>query len=591
MSSKSVFVVDGVDYARVKRLGSGGAGQVWAVRSAADRQTYALKRIRKSSDKRNERFRKEIEFGRRAAHDNVVKIHAADEDDTYFYYTMELYPASFRDVIATETDYEVLLDYLAQLCEAVAYVHGDGAVHRDIKPENILVDPERHHLVLADFGIAHFKDSTLTERKELLANRNYQAPEQMVMHNAHGVAASADIFSLGLIITEAFTAQNPRGNEHRKVAHDYPFLDDVDLLVDRMMLQDADRRIGIDAARDSLLLIRRRVRAKLDEIVEDLSEADPSIERTEEVERILQQAAKDVLAASYIFERASSVEVGRYDGNFHSGIGYRVSRELYNVCVQSRLYAECKTKFMYEATGAWGPADMKAVTSPQKSVLVRDFDAILERFPIPENSFWSAMPRISAHYFRFCKDYHCEEILEKIGGMVDDPPDSSPDSLHDNLVNAPILWLASSVRRYISEGPIDPSPEVLSQVDLPRHVSVDWEWTLSTSTSFGVSAELFRKPYGAEVTSEALGVLTARWDASVAERADGSHSIHFRSREEFLRFRAEALTVAEGHYALEGYVLDLLRPSGDYDDIVELLWDDFDIRSTLAKVLGIQPIT
>ncbi|EXJ50536.1 hypothetical protein AS96_14195 [Microbacterium sp. MRS-1] len=128
--------IDGTSYTVESKLGQGGASNVWRVRSSADGRAYALKQIRKlgGSTKRDERFRNEIRFGIESEHPHVVKVHAWAEDDSSFYYVMDLYSASLRQVITEELADEVLLDYICQLCEGLMYVHGEGIVHRDIKP-------------------------------------------------------------------------------------------------------------------------------------------------------------------------------------------------------------------------------------------------------------------------------------------------------------------------------------------------------------------------------------------------------------------------------------------------------------------------
>jgi serine/threonine-protein kinase len=594
MTKRKILEIDGVSYTVKSKLGQGGAAKVWKVISSADDKTYALKQIEKSEQSdRNERFRREIEFGMASRNDHVVRIHTQHEDDNYFYYTMDWYPKSLRKVIAEESDYLVLLDYLSQLCDGLAYVHGQGAVHRDIKPENILVDTESRRLVLADFGIAHFKDSSLTQKSDLLANRNYQAPEQMAKTDARGVGKPADIFALGLIITEVFTKQNSRGARHRRIGDIHPFLSNLDLLVERMMLQDETQRITVQAARDSLNLIRKQVDSRIEELVKELRQSDlPKIEKIPEADSVLERAGKDVLSAKFIFERATGEELSRYNQNYHCEISYRVSDELYNGCVQSLLYSMCKSKFEYEAKSTWSESDLKLVISPLKAQLQSEFEAIQRQYPLASNSIWVGLPLMAASYFRFCKDYHCKEILETAHRELSITPYSGTGSLHSNLVDAPIIWIASSVRWYLKNDLFEMSTRNLQRVEFERQVSVYWEKTdLNNSDRRTLGADLFDQSDETESVGPVLEELKNKWDASYAKQSDGRYSIHFRSGDEYESFRKQALSVAASDDVFEGDVLDLLRPEDEYDDLVALMWEPtFDIPNTLAKVLGLREI-
>lgn len=47
-----------------------------------------------------------------------------------------------------------------QLCDALAYIHGQGVAHRDLKPENVLLTKDDPPVVkVADFGLAKYIDS------------------------------------------------------------------------------------------------------------------------------------------------------------------------------------------------------------------------------------------------------------------------------------------------------------------------------------------------------------------------------------------------------------------------------------------------
>ena len=58
-------------------------------------------------------------------------------------------------------DEALVLRWLAQLLEALEYLHSDRHIlHRDIKTQNIFLDETKSNVKLGDFGIARCLDST-----------------------------------------------------------------------------------------------------------------------------------------------------------------------------------------------------------------------------------------------------------------------------------------------------------------------------------------------------------------------------------------------------------------------------------------------
>ena len=89
------------------------------------------------------------------------------------------------------------LGIATDLCSALGYLHTHQIVHRDVKPQNIIVDQQRCHAVLIDFGLADTSSYALL--KMPAGTRRYAAPECL----KDGVTDSlSDIYSLGVVLEE-----------------------------------------------------------------------------------------------------------------------------------------------------------------------------------------------------------------------------------------------------------------------------------------------------------------------------------------------------------------------------------------------------
>ncbi|MEZ6043618.1 MAG: serine/threonine-protein kinase [Planctomycetaceae bacterium] len=156
-----------------------------------------------------------IAEGRKVAklnHPNIVSVYDAGEADGRCYIVSQYIPGgNLRDRIRQgPLSVDRTLDIAKQIAEALHYAHEQRIVHRDIKPANILLTDQVHPMI-TDFGLAKFEsgDQSIFAPGSLAGTPAYMAPEQ-ALDGVHSVDCRADIFSLGIIISEMLTGIRPQ---------------------------------------------------------------------------------------------------------------------------------------------------------------------------------------------------------------------------------------------------------------------------------------------------------------------------------------------------------------------------------------------
>lgn len=565
---------DGVEYELQKAIGGGGSGDVWLADAPAG--PWAIKLLKPDADrKKAERFDLEAAFQASCRHAHIVRIVARGAHEGRPFYIMPWYPDTLRGVINRgEADADTLLSYIHQIYEAIRFAHQNGIVHRDIKPENVLVDGA--NAALADFGIAHFVDSALTTAAELLANRDYRAPEQQRGRDARQVGPGADVFALGLITNECFTREIPAGPIYRSIEASYPLVSYLDPIVARMLAQNSGNRPAVVDVLTEIRFFEAKKNDDIDDIEEALRLDDnaPPI-AAERFEALFRQASEDIWYGASLIASKTPEELTQYNGNWHMRLGYDADDFLRNLCVQARLVDLCQRKFdsesnaykinAYEHGQSLKPLDVDGDSAHR--ALFGQAKALVSDHPLPPE--YDLSGRI-LKMFTSCVDYHCAEILLDARRVVSE--------VDHNLVGAPILWmlkyLASSVPIITDVGPV------------ADHISINWQ-RAGTFEENDDDASLFIQSHPTLDPELVLQRFRDLWDVSITEIDNDRCSVMFRSPTDFKRFREHVVTLPEPQSVFEGDVHDLFRDAVSADGITRLtLSTAFDVSVTLAKILG-----
>lgn len=558
------FEIDGKDCTLLKHLKDGGNSSVWSAK--IDNKYYAVKILNEESDNKKERFKKEAEFCKNAKHENLIPIYYYGEINYKLCYVMELYDKNLADLIEDGISFEKCFKYIFQICSVLEFLHGQNIIHRDLKPENILVKDDR--VVLADLGIAHFENTSITSKDDLLANRGYAAPEQKIKGLSKDITTAVDIFSLGMIMNEIFTRKKPEGSNFALISDVYPYLIDVNGLVERCMRQNPAERPNIKEVSLELKLKFNELKDEINLIKENLEENFEELDLSMDCdsvikEKIIRQASNDILTAKYFFENKTTQELEKYNHNYHCNVHYKLDTGLRRDYMKYLLKKRCKRTFLYESS-AYKNGDkyepLNLDDKPEDKKIYEKFSSYLKDNFIVDGELLKL--------FSSCCNYHCEEIIQDLDNIQKEV---------ENLDDAPILYIVMHIIN-IKDNNDDISCE--------NEILVNWEESISNYNNNSIYMGLLKKDNCEKDIKKVLNSFIEDYNAVVTKK-DNGFLVRFGNGKLYYDFKKYALELSEQYYIFNGDVLDLVRVEKEYDGIIELkLWNSFDITNTLAKIVG-----
>jgi tetratricopeptide (TPR) repeat protein/tRNA A-37 threonylcarbamoyl transferase component Bud32 len=215
-------------YRIVRKLGSGGMGEVFLAEDMKLKRKVALKLLLSKSIGDEGARRRLIREAKAAAildHENICAVYDVNEEDGCAFIVMQFVEG---EILADRInrgplDTEEAIETVAQVAEALAEAHSHGVIHRDIKPQNIMLTPRGRAKVL-DFGLARIVGreaatdtgaitlSQVSEIGGIAGTPGYLSPEQLRGEQAD---RRSDLFSLGIVLYECCTGRSPFAGVNR----------------------------------------------------------------------------------------------------------------------------------------------------------------------------------------------------------------------------------------------------------------------------------------------------------------------------------------------------------------------------------------
>lgn len=223
-------VLYGGKYTILKKIGEGGFGITYKAIQNGLNRTVCIKEyflagkcirathartvcIQGVSEKMFEKYRqafvKEAKMLATLHHPNIVEvIDVFDENNTSYMVMTYIEGKSLQSIVESrgKLPYQEVVNYIAQITDAVDYIHTRNILHRDIKPDNIMITAD-YKAILIDFGSAREFEQDKTQVHTSMLTHGYAPTEQYTANSRKG--SYTDIYAIGATMYFVLTGKVP----------------------------------------------------------------------------------------------------------------------------------------------------------------------------------------------------------------------------------------------------------------------------------------------------------------------------------------------------------------------------------------------
>lgn len=181
----------------------------YCVRNTEDRTVNIQGITQESYEKYRQKFIDEANVLAQLDHQNIVKIIDVFNENNTTYIVMPLIEGETIQQLVerkSKLSIEDSVNYIAQIAEAVDYIHKKDILHRDIKPDNIIIN-NNNNAILIDFGSAREFVNDKTQKHTSILTPGYAPLEQYSSTSRKG--AYSDIYSIGATLYFMLTGVKP----------------------------------------------------------------------------------------------------------------------------------------------------------------------------------------------------------------------------------------------------------------------------------------------------------------------------------------------------------------------------------------------